>query len=102
MKRLIGITGAFLLIYVIGISAMAPAGETASAGNIAGVYGEDRQVYTAREEDGRIVIRSGEELVYKTDTRVGELPKIDRMRLREGISLYSDKELKEFLEDYCS
>lgn len=102
MKRLIGITGAFLLIYVIVTAAMTPAGEATVPTDPDGAADENAAVYTAREENDRIVIESGGGVVLRTDTGVSGLPKIDRLRLEEGITLYSDKELKAFLEDYCS
>lgn len=102
MKRLIGITGAFLLIYVIAVSLASPAGEASAAGGTASVQSRNTPPYIARESEGRIVIESGGTPILRTDTQVAGLPKIDRLRLSEGIVLYSDKELKRFLEDYCS
>ena len=102
VKRLIGITGAFLLIYVIMTAAMTPAGEATLPADREVSADENTAMYTAREDNGRIVIESGGGVTLRTDTDVRGLPKIDRLRLEEGIELYSEKELKSFLEDYCS
>lgn len=102
MKRLIGITGAILLSYVIASSLLLPGagGMIPTGADIAATEGA--AMYTAREEDGRIVICRGNTALLRTDTQVASLPKIDRMRLREGIDLFSEEELKSFMEDYCS
>lgn len=102
MKRLIGITGAILMTYVILTAVAAPSGNTALSASADIVTEEMSAEFTAREEDDRIVIYAGDDLVMKTDVRVSQLPKIDRMRLREGIDLFSEKELRRFMEDYCS
>ncbi len=102
MKKLIGITGVILMTYVIATSLIAQDGRGALSASADIAATESGALYTAREEDGRIVIYAGSTALLRTDTQVADLPKIDRMRLRDGIELFSDKELKHFMEDYCS
>ena len=102
MKRLIAVTGIVLIAFTV-FSATASTGEK-SPGEIAGTRSgsDEAPMFTAREEDDRIAVYAGDRLLIKTDTRVSGLPKIDRIRLREGIAFSSEKELKQFMEDYCS
>lgn len=102
MKRLIGITGAVLLTYTVLSATLIPSERSASAAGRQTASVENTAMYTAREEDDRIVIYVGERFLIRTDTSVSSLPKIDRIRLRDGIEFNSDKELKRFMEDYCS
>ncbi|MBR1534018.1 MAG: hypothetical protein IJ639_06615 [Ruminococcus sp.] len=102
MKWLVGITGIILIGYTILSATLAPAGGGNFLTNANVALTERMPMYTAREEDDRIVIYAGSRLLARTDTRVSSLPKIDRIRLREGINFSSEKELKRFMEDYCS
>ena len=100
-RILLGITGVLLIGYVILSAALTPpknAVETAENES----QTASSAVYTARETDGKIAVYAGDALLLETDTRVADLPKIDRIRLRDGIGLYSEEELKRFIEDYCS
>lgn len=102
MKKLIGITGAILIVYVI-LSAVATSGSEPTLSASADIAAQNTSAaFTARAQDDRIVVYAGDQLWLKTGVRVSDLPKIDRMRLREGIELFSEKELKAFIEDYCS
>ena len=102
MKRLIGITGIILIAYTILSAVLLPAGESALTDNPRQQAAESGAMFTARESGDRIAIYAGENLIARTDTSVSSLPNIDRIRLREGIEFDSEKELKQFLEDYCS
>ena len=102
MKRLIGITGVILLTYTVLSATLAPAESRVSAADPQTAATENTAAFTAREADGRIVICVGNRELFRTDTEVSSLPKIDRLRLREGIDFYSAEELKQFIEDYCS
>ncbi len=102
MKRLIAITGIVLITFTV-FSATASTGKTPSDESVGAYADADGNArFTAREEDDRIAVYAGDRLLVKTETRVSGLPKIDRMRLREGIIFYSEEELKQFIEDYCS
>ena len=102
MKRLIGITGVFLIAFTVASASLAPAGESVLAASADTAATDGTALFTAKEEDGRIAIYAGQLRVRQTQTRVDSLPKIDRMRLREGIDFNSEEELKQFIEDYCS
>ncbi len=99
---MIGATGAILLVYVILSAIFVPIRTSSDLAIADAAQSPQGPMYTAREEDDRIVIYAGESLVTRSDTRVSQLPKIDRIRLREGVDLFSEKELKAFVEDYCS
>ncbi len=101
-KKLIGITGAILLSYVLVTAAFAPSDTVTRSLLTQAVIPDEKAAYTARDEEDKIVIYAGDAPMLRTDTRVSQLPKIDRIRLREGVELFSEKELKEFVEDYCS
>lgn len=102
IKRLIAITGIVLIAFTI-FSATASTSKT-PLGESVGTHSDpdENAIFTARDEDDRIAVYAGDRLLVKTDTRVSGLPKIDRMRLREGVIFYSEEELKQFIEDYCS
>ena len=102
MKRLIGITGAFLIAFTFMSASLAQTGESVLAASADTAATDGAALFTAKEEDGRIAIYAGQLRVRQTQTLVDSLPKIDRMRLREGIGFNSEEELKRFLEDYCS
>jgi len=102
IKKLIGVTGAFLLIYTAAVSLHQSASESPLTAAAASAQSVSTAAYTARAEDDRIAVYAGNSLLMKTDTRVSDLPKIDRIRLREGIGFDSEEELREFVEDYCS
>ena len=96
MKRLLLITGALLLAYVLltgsARPAYAPSAETVDA----------QSEYVLKEKDGRVAVYRGGELYISTDTLLSELPKSDANRIRQGISASSEKELKRLIEDICS
>ena len=100
-RKLLGITGAVLLAFVVLSAVNAPPQNTISKGG-GETAAVQTVVFTAREKDDRIAVYADDVLLMETDTRVSSLPKIDRIRLRDGINLYSEKELKQFLQDYCS
>lgn len=98
MKKLLLITGAILIAYVILTAVMTPAVATPAA-----VSAEKTESgYLIAESEGRIAVYRDGGLVLRTDTKLSDLPKSDAARLREGIEVNSMKELKRLLEDYCS
>lgn len=102
MKKLILITGAILMVYLIVITAAAqPAKNTAPQAVTADVNTE-HSGYMIGVSDGRVAVFHDGELYVRTDTQVSTLPKADRTRLENGIHLDSLKEIKELLQDYCS
>ena len=97
MKKLFAFTGAILIACVIVSASISP--RPLPADDPGG--GAD-SAFVMREEDGRVVVYRGGALYLRTDTRVAQLPKSDRVKLAEGITVYSEKELKRLVEDYCS
>lgn len=58
--------------------------------------------YLIGVEDNRVAVFHAGELMMKTETLVDSLPKSDQNRLREGVRVNSDEELKMLIQDYCS
>ena len=97
MKKLIAVFGALMIVYVLITSLTnVPAPYEAPAA------ASEAQVYVVRSEDDRVVVYYGDRLYRRTDTPVSSLPKSDRSRLNEGITLTDERELKRLLEDICS
>lgn len=99
MKKLLIITGAVLIAYVVLISVLTPAPAVPAAA--AAPSAPDAE-YVLCEDNGRVAVYRGDTLYLKTETRVDDLPRADRTRIRQGITVSSLKELKRLLEDYCS
>ena len=59
-------------------------------------------MYTIREWKGQVAVFEGDQPYPKQvyDTAVGGLPPELQQRLREGVFVYSDRELSVLLEDY--
>ena len=99
MKRLLAVTGVILVAYILLSGYLLPRGgasDTSAAGQ------ETVVVYTVREYRGRVAVYRDGGLTRQTDTAVASLPKSDRVRLQNGIDVYSEKELKALMEDLCS
>lgn len=66
--------------------------------------GEQAYLYTVRDYNGKVaVIRRGEETPYEIfDTYTASLPEVDQQELKEGIRIYSDRQLQKAIEDYTS
>lgn len=102
MKKLVAATGAVLMIYVILTAMMQPQTAAQPAFYAVSATEEDSVVYVMCEENDRIVVKCDGQVFLRTDTPVSSLPKRDRQKLAEGITLFSKEELKTLLEDYCS
>jgi hypothetical protein len=101
MKKIVLLAGAAMMLYVIVSSSSA--GEMGSdQSKMTDADGLHEVVYIVREENDRVVVYRDDSLFLTTDTPVSLLPKSDRTRLKNGIVLYSDKELKALIEDICS
>ena len=101
MKKLLLITGAVLIAYLLLMTAAPGSGaHEIAAADSASIASDTGYIVTA--EQGRIVVYQGAELYLSTDTPVASLPKADRTKLERGIYVYSQKELKPLLEDLCS
>jgi len=102
IKKLLGVTGAILAVYLLLTATVAPPASAPEAAAYMAVQEADSGAWQIREYEGKVtVFRSGKPIL-RTDTRVSELPKADRSRLVQGIDVYSQKELKRILEDLCS
>lgn len=102
MKKLILITGAILMVYLIVITAAAQPTDNSAAQAETAEADAEHSGYMIGVSDGRVAVFRDGELYVRTDTQVSSLPKADRMRLEEGIYLDSLKEIKKLLQDYCS
>lgn len=98
MKKLLAATGVILIAYVI----YSAAAGGAPNGNHPHDPSDSAAAYTVREENNRVVVYRDDALWMKTDTQVSALPKGDRVRLKNGIIVFSEKELKALIEDICS
>ena len=101
-KRILAVTAAILAVYLLLISTIAPPAKAPDVGDPGNVQEADGGAWLIREDGGEVAVFRGSEPVLHTDTRVADLPKADRVRLTQGITVYSDKELKRILEDLCS
>lgn len=99
MKKLIAVTGVILIAYVVF---SASAGSVPNTGHSGADDAETAVVYTMRDENGRVVVYRNDDVYLTTNTRVSDLPKSDRVKLQNGITVFSEKELKRLVEDYCS
>lgn len=102
MKKLLAITGALLIAYLI-LTAIVMDGASAPAANTA-EYTADQTAggYVVADHNGRVAVFMDGRLIKSTDTPTASLPKADRVRLEQGIEVLSEKELKLILEDLCS
>ena len=109
MKKLIGITGV-ILIACICISSLYPmptAAQTSTvptATALAEPTAKSVENYIIKSENNVIVVyKAGESTPYiVTEARTDNLPKGDILRLKSGVEVDGEKNLKKMLEDYCS
>ena len=102
MKKLILITGAVLIVYLVLVTVIAAPESAPSATTVTVGESTAENGYIIGISEGRVtVFRDGKTLI-RTDTQISDLPKSDRAKLEKGIRVDSYKELKERLEDYCS
>lgn len=102
MKKLIMITGAILILYLVVMTAVTPAATTPSATTVTTEESTADNGYIIGISEGRVTVFRDGDIAIRTDTQLSDLPKSDRVKLEEGIHVDSLKELKERLEDYCS
>ena len=102
MKRLLGVTGAILAVYLLLTATVAPPAHAPEAAAYQAVQEADKGVWVVREYEGAVAVFKGGKPVLITDTLVSQLPKADRNRLSEGIDVNSEEELKRILDDLCS
>ena len=102
MKKLILITGAVLIVYLILVTIIAQPETAPSATTVTAQESTAENGYIIGISEGRVTVFKDGQTVIRTDTQLSDLPKSDRVKLEEGIHIDSLKELKERLEDYCS
>ena len=102
IKKLLGITGAILAVYLLLTATVAPPASAPEAAAYQAVREADSGAWRIGEYEGTVTVFRVGEPILRTDTRVADLPKSDRSRLAKGIDVYSQKELKRILEDLCS
>ncbi len=102
MKKLIIITGAFLIICVI-ISAFfdnsAMGYEQQSASEQTQALGAE---FTVKTANGKICVYQDDSLLYRTNTAVNTLPKKDQKDLLYGIQADTLEDVEQILMEYCS
>ena len=102
LKKLIIITGMILIAYLALMTTLAPTATTEDTASVCAEESIAENGYIIGISEGRVTVFKGGDTVVRTDTKLSDLPKSDRVRLEEGIHVDSLKELKERLEDYCS
>ena len=109
MKKLIGITGVILIacICISSLYALPTAAQTSTVLTTTALTettAESRENYIIKSENNVIVVyKTGENApCIVTETRTDNLPKGDVLRLKNGIEVEGEKNLKKMLEDYCS
>ena len=101
-KKLLGITGAIMGVYLLLTATAAPPASAPEAAAYQAVREADSGAWRIGEYEGNVAVFKDGEPILRTDTRVADLPKADRSSLVQGIDVYSQKELKRILEDLCS
>lgn len=101
MKQLLAVTGVVLIVFLLAMNALVPASRDASAASVQPSAAPRHSYYICAVDDRVAVYRDGE-LYRSTDTLLSSLPKADQTRLKKGIYLDSDEELRRLLQDYCS
>lgn len=102
MKKLIAATGAVLVAFLLVTATLTPPRTQEGEGDTASPTQNAGEIYIIRSENDRVVVYLDGAVYLRTDTLVSSLPKSDRVRLSEGITVFSKEELKKLVEDYCS
>ncbi len=115
MKRLVSITGSFMLICIIITSVILPSLPRAGAAdsdidvNIESVVqdsGEasEDEYFLIKNYKGKVAVFEGssERPFFISDVSVNNLPKNDREILKDGIRASTKREINRLIEDYCS
>lgn len=102
MKKLILITGAVLIAYLLLVTVVSQEAQAPATAGVQTQRAQNEKEYRIGVADGRVAVFRDGDLYMKTDTALSSLPKSDRNRLEQGIYIDSVKELKERLQDYCS
>ena len=103
MKKLDAMTG-IILIFCVCVSSAAASLEAPAREESRASVTTEAGGYVVKDSCGKIaVFRSGESApLTVTRTRTESLPKSDAKRVKEGIEVTDETELKRVLEDFCS
>lgn len=118
MKKLIGLTGSFVIFCLILNSVLLPSLPQVKAekqisvpNTVSNTKPESKAppkiietTYILKNYNGKIAVyeSSSEKPIKITDTDISKLPKEDQAQLKLGIKAKSKSELNRLLEDYCS
>lgn len=102
VKKLIVISGIVVMAYLALNLIVSPQADAPVAASASAQATQAENGFRIGAADDRVAVFRDGELYLKTETLLSSLPKSDRIRLEEGISVSSVKELKELLQDYCS
>ncbi len=118
MKKLVSITGCFLMLcnfimYALlpsmpQTAATTPQTDTAELSEPTSLESQEsnvsEEVYILKAYNGRLAVFRGVSAVpsMETDVRIADLPPADIELLKSGIAVQSLSELNRLLEDYCS
>ena len=113
MKKLVGITGCFLMLCNFIMYALLPSMPQTAATipqteSTPPLVSQDstvsEEIYTLKAYNGRLAVFRGTSAVpyMETDVYIANLPPADVELLQDGIAVQSMSELNRLLEDYCS
>lgn len=115
MKKLVGVTGCFLMLCNVIMYMILPSVPQTDASPESSLYSnpfvsaptadaKTTEVYILKEYNGRVaVFRGTSNTPYmETDVRIADLPQVDMDMLKTGIAVQTTSELNRLLEDYCS
>ena len=114
MKRMIGFTGSLLLLFLLFSAVILPSFKRAGANAAKPLQEEsfyspasaenDSCKFILKDSNGWVAaFRAGEDKpFYVSNTRVCDLPEVDRNELKKGIKAGTRQQLGHLLEDFCS
>lgn len=116
MKKMIAVTGCFVIFCLIINSVLIPSlpsvnaksdlnpPRTSSVSETPKNTSQTEQFYILKEYNGKIAIFSSnsDTPINITNASVAKLPKDDQQSLKEGIKAKDEQELNRLLEDFCS
>ena len=116
MKKMIAVTGCFVIFCLVINSILIPSLPSVNAENTPPTtqtsYIEERsaslsiseEFYILKEYNGKIAVYSSnsDKPIEITNASTAKLPKNDQEALKDGIKAESKKELNRLLEDFCS
>lgn len=116
MKKLVTVTGCFMLLCIVITSVILPSMPRTNAmeNNIDADANsvvqdnssadEEEKVFIIKEYNGKVAVFEGqnENPLFVSDVFVSNLPEADKELLESGIEVKTEKQLNRLIEDYCS